>query len=248
MVILGRRMFMEIIALVTARSGSKGIPDKNIKKIGGHSLLEWSIKSTLKSSEVTKVFLSTDSVEYAKLGESFGAIVPFLRPAELASDTAVDLDVFKHFLTEIKELPEAIVHIRPTTPLRNPQIINDAVINYMKLKNEITSLRSVHEMSESAYKTFEVSDQGLLKSIASVADGDKANLPRQAFPKTYQANGYVDVLNPEFILKEHKLHGDKIFAFKTPVVTEVDTLSDLEYLNWEVQQNKELVKLVFGDN
>jgi N-acylneuraminate cytidylyltransferase len=239
---------MDVFALVTARSGSKGVPDKNLKQIGNHSLLEWSIKSALKSSQVTKVFLSTDSAEYAKLGESCGAVVPFLRPAELASDTAVDLDVFKHFLTEIKELPQAIVHIRPTTPLRNPEIINDAVIKFIELKNEITSLRSVHEMSESAYKTFEVSDQGLLKPIASVADGEKANLPRQAFPKTYQANGYVDVLNPEFILKEHKLHGDKIFAFETPVVTEVDSLSDLEYLNWEVQQNKELVKLVFGDN
>ena len=239
---------MDVFALITARSGSKGIPDKNLKLIGNHSLLEWSIKCALKSSQVTKVFLSTDSAEYGKLGESFGAIVPFLRPAELASDTAVDLDVFKHFLTEIKELPQAIVHIRPTTPLRNPQIINDAVDKFMELKKEITSLRSVHEMSESAYKTFEVSDQGLLKPIESVSDGEKANLPRQAFPKTYQANGYVDVLNPEFILNEHKLHGDKIFAFKTPVVTEVDSLSDLGYLNWEVQQNQELVKLVFGDN
>jgi CMP-N,N'-diacetyllegionaminic acid synthase len=239
---------MDVFALVTARSGSKGIPDKNLKQIGNHSLLEWSIKSALKSSQITKVFLSTDSADYAKLGESFGAIVPFLRPAELASDTAVDLDVFKHFLTETKELPKAIVHIRPTTPLRNPEIINHAVIKFFDLKNEITSLRSVHEMSESAYKTFEVSNQGLLQPIASVANGEKANLPRQAFPKTYQANGYVDVLNPEFILKEHKLHGDKIFAFETPVVTEVDSISDLEYLNWEVQQNKEIVKLVFGDN
>ena len=239
---------MDVFALVTARSGSKGVPDKNLRQIGNHSLLEWSIKSALKSSEVTKVFLSTDSPEYAKLGESFGAIVPFLRPEELASDTAVDLDVIKHFLTKIKESPDAIVHIRPTTPLRNPQVINDAVIKFMELKNEVTSLRSVHEMSESAYKTFEVSDQGLLKPMASVSDGEKANLPRQAFPKTYQANGYVDVLNPEFILKENRLHGDKIFAFKTPVVTEVDSLSDLEYLNWEVQQNQELVKLVFGDN
>jgi N-acylneuraminate cytidylyltransferase len=239
---------MDVFALITARSGSKGILDKNLKHIGNHSLLEWSIKSVLKSSQITKVFLSTDSAEYAKLGESFGATVPFLRPAELASDTSVDIDVFKHFLTEIKELPQAVVHIRPTTPLRNPQIISDAVSKFIELKNEISSLRSVHEMSESAYKTFEVSDQGLLKPIASVADGEKANLPRQAFPKTYQANGYVDVLNPEFILKEHKLHGDKIFAFKTPVVTEVDSLSDLEYLNWEVQQNQELVKLVFGDN
>ena len=239
---------MNVFALVTARGGSKGIPDKNLKEIGNHSLLEWSIKSALKSSQITKVFLSTDSAEYAKLGESFGARVPFLRPVELASDTSIDLDVFEHFLTEIKEIPQAIVHIRPTTPLRNPQIISDAVSKFIELKGEITSLRSVHEMSESAYKTFEVSDQGLLKSIASVSDGEKANLPRQAFPKTYQANGYVDVLNPEFILKEHKLHGDKIFAFKTPVVTEVDSPSDLEYLNWEVQQNQELIKLVFGDS
>ena len=239
---------MNVFALVTARSGSKGVPDKNLKQIGNHSLLEWSIKSALKSSQISRVFLTTDSAEYAKLGESFGATVPFLRPKELASDTAIDLDVIKHFLTEINENPQALVHIRPTTPLRSPEIISDAVTKFMELKSEITSLRSVHEMSESAYKTFEVSDLGLLKPIASVADADKANLPRQAFPKTYQANGYVDVLNPEFILMEHKLHGDKIFAFKTPVVTEVDSLSDLEYLNWEVQQNKDLVKLVFGDN
>jgi CMP-N-acetylneuraminic acid synthetase len=69
---------MDVFALVTARSGSKGIPNKNLKQIGNHSLLEWSIKSALKSSQVTKVFLSTDSADYAKLGESFGAIVPFL--------------------------------------------------------------------------------------------------------------------------------------------------------------------------
>jgi N-acylneuraminate cytidylyltransferase len=238
---------MNVFALVTARSGSKGVPDKNLKEVGNHSLLEWSIKSALKSTQITQVFLSTDSDEYAKLGEFFGAKVPFIRPAEFASDTAIDLDVVKHFLTEINQLPDAVVHIRPTTPLRHPQIISDGIITFMRFKNEISSLRSVHEMGESAYKTFEVSDQGLLKPLASIADGDKANLPRQAFPKTYQANGYVDVLNPELILKEHKLHGDKIFAFKTPVVTEVDSLSDLEYLNWEVQQNEELVKLVFGD-
>jgi CMP-N-acetylneuraminic acid synthetase len=132
---------MDVFALVTARRGSKGIPDKNLKQIGNHSLLEWSIKCALKSSQITKVFLSTDSAKYAKTGESFGAIVPFLRPAELASDTAVDLDVFKHFLTKIKELPQAVVHIRPTTPLRNPQIISGAVIKFIELKNEITPIK-----------------------------------------------------------------------------------------------------------
>jgi N-acylneuraminate cytidylyltransferase len=238
---------MEVFALVTARSGSKGVPDKNLKQIGNHSLLEWSIKASLKTSQITKTFLSTDSADYAEIGESYGAIIPFLRPLELASDSAVDFDVIHHFLSSLKASPDVIVHIRPTTPLRNPLIISEAVECFVNLKNEITSLRSVHEMSESAYKTFEVSDKGLLKPIASVTDGDKANLPRQAFPKTYQANGYVDVLNPEFILNERKLHGDKIFAFKTPVVTEVDSLTDLEYLDWEVSQNRDLVKLIFGE-
>jgi CMP-N,N'-diacetyllegionaminic acid synthase len=238
---------MEVFGLVTARSGSKGIPDKNLKQIINHSLLEWSIKASLKTNLISKTFLSTDSADYAKLGKSYGATVPFLRPPELASDTAVDFDVVYHFLSNLKNLPDVIVHIRPTTPLRNPQIINEAIMTFNKLKNKISSLRSVHEMSESAYKTFEVSDQGFLKPIASVSDGDKANLPRQSFPKTYQANGYVDVLNPEYILKERKLHGDKIFAFKTPVVTEVDSPADLEYLNWEVQQHRDLIKLVFGE-
>jgi N-acylneuraminate cytidylyltransferase len=198
---------MEVFGLVTARSGSKGIPDKNLKQIINHSLLEWSIKASLKTNLISKTFLSTDSADYAKLGKSYGATVPFLRPPELASDTAVDFDVVYHFLSNLKNLPDVIVHIRPTTPLRNPQIINEAIMTFNKLKNKISSLRS----------------------------------------KTYQANGYVDVLNPEYILKERKLHGDKIFAFKTPVVTEVDSPADLEYLNWEVQQHRDLIKLVFGE-
>jgi CMP-N,N'-diacetyllegionaminic acid synthase len=238
---------MEVYGLVTARSGSKGVPDKNLKLVGKHSLLEWSIKSALKTSQISKVFVSTDSKDYATQGEEFGASVPFLRPKELALDTSVDFDVIKHFLTQLDVVPDAVVHIRPTTPLRNPHVIDAAITRFFELREQITSLRSVHEMSESAYKSFEISDSGLLRTFASVKDGEAANLPRQSFPKTFQANGYVDVLDPKYILKESKLHGDKIFAFETPVVTEVDTLSDLEYLNWEVQRNGELVKLIFGE-
>ena len=81
---------MKVIALVTARSGSKGVPDKNIKNIGGHSLLDWSIKSSLKAQSISNVYLSTDSEVYANIGKECGALVPFLRPKELASDTAND--------------------------------------------------------------------------------------------------------------------------------------------------------------
>jgi CMP-N,N'-diacetyllegionaminic acid synthase len=238
---------LKVIAVVTARSGSKGVPDKNIKNIGGHSLLDWSIKSSLKAQSISNVYLSTDSEIYANIGKQCGALVPFLRPKELASDTANDLDVIKHFLSVIDEKPDALVHIRPTTPLRDPSILDEAIEMFFSKKDELTSLRSVHEMSESAYKSFEVNEKGFLTTIGSTESGDKANLPRQAFPKTYVANGYVDVLDPNFVLKEIKLHGDKIFAFQTPVVTEVDSIEDLEYLEWQITKNPQIIKTVFGD-
>ena len=240
-------MKTSVIALVTARSGSKGVPDKNIKIIGGYSLLDWSIKSCIKSQLVSQVFLSTDSKEYENIGKECGALVPFLRPRELASDIANDLDVIKHFLSAIDEKPDALVHIRPTTPLRDPSILDKAIEVFFSRKDELTSLRSVHEMSESAYKSFEVNNKGFLSTISFVESGDKANLPRQAFPKTYVANGYVDVLDPNYILNENKLHGDKILAFQTPVVTEVDSVEDLEYLEWQITKNPQLLKTVFGD-
>ena len=238
---------MKVFALVTARSGSKGVPDKNIKKIGGHSLLDWSIKSSLKTQSISQVYLSTDSEIYATIGKECGALVPFLRPTELATDTANDLDVIKHFLNTLGKKPDALIHIRPTTPFRDPIIVNDAIEKFFHKKTELTSLRSVHEMNESAYKSFEINGKGFLSTIGSVESGDKANLPRQAFPKTYVANGYVDVLDPNYILKENKLHGDKIFAFQTPAVTEVDSFEDLEYLEWQITKQPQLLKNVFGD-
>jgi N-acylneuraminate cytidylyltransferase len=238
---------MIIYAIVTARSGSKSVPNKNIKNIGNHSLLDWSIKSSLKAESISQVYLSTDSEDYANIGKECGALVPFLRPKELASDNANDLDVIKHFLSVIDEKPDALVHIRPTTPLREPSILDKAIKVFSSKKNVLTSLRSVHEMSESAYKSFEVNDKGFLSTICSIDSGDKANLPRQVFPKTYIANGYVDVLDPNYILKENKLHGDKILAFQTPVVTEVDSFEDLEYLEWQITKQPQLLKTVFGD-
>ena len=238
---------MLIAALVTARSGSKGVPDKNIKQIGGHTLLEWSIKSSLKTESISQVYLSTDSEEYANIGKECGAIVPFLRPKELASDTANDLDVIRHFLSVIDIKLDALIHIRPTTPLRDPLILDKAIEVFFNQKGELTSLRSVQEMSESAYKSFEINDKGFLATIGSIESVEKANLPRQSFPKTYVANGYIDVLDPNYILRENKFHGDKILAFQTPGVTEVDSIEDLEYLQWQVTKQPQLLRTVFGD-
>jgi N-acylneuraminate cytidylyltransferase len=240
-----------MLAIIPARSGSKGVPGKNINLLGGHPLIAFSIIAAKMTPGIDRVIVSTDSAEYAAIANKYGAETPFLRPAEISGDKSTDMDLFIHSLKWLSEnektVPEFLMHLRPTTPLRDPLVLDKAIETFFSKEHELTSLRSVHEMSESAYKSFEISSQGFLATIGSVESGEKANLPRQAFPKTYVANGYVDVLDPNYILKENKLHGDKILAFQTPVVTEVDSIEDLEYIEWQVTKQPNLLKTVFGD-
>jgi len=216
---------VNILALIPARSGSKGVPNKNIRDLKGHSLLDWSITACKKSKLINNIFVSTDSADYQKISIELGACVPFLRPKEISSDTSTDYEMIIHFLEWLlknKIAPDLLVHIRPTTPIRNPEIIDEAITLFLKNKNK-TALRSVHLMSESSYKTFEISKEGYLMPIFSdKQELDKVNKPRQMFPETYIANGYVDVLSPEFILKSNCIHGDQVIPFETPFTVEVD--------------------------
>jgi CMP-N,N'-diacetyllegionaminic acid synthase len=238
-----------ITAIIPARSGSKGVPDKNIKKLAGYPLIAWSIAACLKSRLVERVVVSTDSVDYANIAKSFGADIPFIRPKDLAGDNSTDLDFIIHALDCFKNTnqePEYLVHIRPTTPLRNPLIIDEA-INLLIKHDKATALRSVHEMAESAYKTFEISLDGRLKKIASDDfELDSSNNARQKFPPTYQANGYVDVLKTEFIRKYNLIHGGKVIPFLTDAVTEIDSMENFDFLEFQVQNNPNLSNLIFG--
>jgi N-acylneuraminate cytidylyltransferase len=227
----------KVVALIPARAGSKGVPQKNIKLLGGRVLLAWSIAACLRSATIDRVIVSTDSAEYAALSRELGAEAPFLRPEGISGDRSTDYEFVAHALdwlaTESGE-PEYIVHIRPTTPLRDPQLIDDAV-NAFIAAPQATALRSVHEMSESAYKTFEMAEGGRLKRLgANNTELDAANNARQEFPNTYQANGYVDVLSSAFIRKSCLLHGNHVLPFITPLVIEVDTLDDFAHLEFQI--------------
>lgn len=241
---------MKYAALITARSGSKGVPNKNIKKLHGVPLLAWSIKACKKSELIEEVFISTDSTEYAQVAIEFGAKAPFIRPKEISNDESTDFQVFKHAINYFESNSIHItnlIHIRPTTPLRNTGIINEAISVFDSNYQNITSLRSVHEMSESAYKTFEINEFGNLESLINKDSLLDSNSPRQNFPKTFSANGYVDIVKTEYIIKNNNLHGDKIHAFITPVVTEIDTPDDFELIEWQVQKNPDFYKSLFGD-
>lgn len=239
----------QIIALIPARAGSKGIPNKNVRMLGSHSLLEWSIAACLKSKAIDRVIVSTDSAEYALLARGLGAEAPFLRPPEISGDRSTDYDFVVHALDWLDKKghePDFLVHIRPTTPFRDPCLIDAAVESFVRA-SQGTALRSVHEMSESAYKTFEIAPTGQLKRLGS--DGtalDSANNARQQFPKTYVANGYVDVLSSTFVRKTGLLHGDHVLPFITPPVVEVDTENDFTHLEYQLAQTPTIAAKLFS--
>ena len=223
----------DVVAVIPARSGSKGVPDKNIRALAGKPLLSYSIVLARKISIIDRVIVSTDSKKYAKLAKKYGAEIPFLRPPEISGDMNSDYDFIRHLLDslEVEEnyVPDFLVHLRPTTPFRNPELVEKAIETLIE-NPSATSLRSAHEMPESAYKQFEIAGD-YFKAVGSGSlELDALNKPRQAFPKTYSPNGYVDVLRTSFINKNKLLHGNKVMAFITPRVVELDSSEDFNLL------------------
>jgi len=130
-------------------------------------------------------------------------------------------------------------------PLREIRYIESA-IDLIINNDKATGLRSVHEMSETAYKTVEI-DGGYMKCICTGSfDVDTANLPRQGYPKTFQPNGYVDIIKSDYVIKSGKLFGNRVIAYITPRVIEVDTIEDYAYLEYQVAKKPEIVKELFA--
>jgi CMP-N-acetylneuraminic acid synthetase len=238
-----------MIAIIPARGGSKGVPKKNIKNLNGIPLIGFSIKACLACPEITRVIVSTDCEEIAKVSKALGAEVPFLRPAEFATDTSSDLCVMEHYLSWAKEnegqVPESFLHIRATSPLRDPAKLTEAIKIFESKKEGITALRSAHEMSESAYKMMEIEDEFLTSIFTKERDVESLNRPRQGYPKTYVPNGYVDILKSSTLLELNKIHGNKVLAYISPVVHEVDTIEDFDYIQWSMEKLDPEIKKIY---
>ena len=121
----------EILALIPARGGSKGIPRKNIREFAGYPLIAWSIAAAKQSKLVTRTIVSTDDEEIAAVARTLGAETPFLRPAEFAQDATTDLPVYEHALQWLAENeayhPDVVVQLRPTSPIRPRDCVDDAI-------------------------------------------------------------------------------------------------------------------------
>ena len=146
----------QVLALIPARGGSKGVPKKNIQMVKGYPLIAYSIAAGRLSKWIHRVVVSTDSEEIAQIALHFGAEVPFLRPKEFASDLSGDIEFVEHAIQYLYEkersIPEYLVHLRVTTPLREVEIV-DRAIAYCRERQECCSLRSGHKASESDRKS-----------------------------------------------------------------------------------------------
>jgi CMP-N,N'-diacetyllegionaminic acid synthase len=220
----------KIIAIIPARSGSKSIKDKNIIELGGKPLIAWSIESCFRSKLISKVYVSTDSKKYAKIAKQFGPVEILLRPKKISTDFSTDYQMIRHAIENIDYDYDYIVHIRPTTPIRKTSELNAAIKNFINSK--FTSLRSVHEMSETSYKSVEV-NRGILRSLKNLNFTiDELNAPRQKFNKTYSPNGVIDIYKKNFVKKNKKLFGNKVKAFKTSYAYEIDNKEDFNYIEF----------------
>lgn len=227
-------------ALIPARIGSKGVPKKNIRLLKGYPLIAYSIIASRLSDKIDRVIVSTDAEEIAVIAKEYGAEVPFLRPANFARDHDGDIGFVLHaiewFRENEPEIPGCLVHIRPTTPLRDVSII-DGAIETLRNHPAATSLRSGHLASESPFKWFTRDEDGYFESICKGLSNDAANDGRQGFPDVYIPDGYVDVMKTDYIVKNGILHGARMFGYPSPVCVEVDTEDDFMMLEYQIEKS-----------
>lgn len=231
----------EVLAVVPARGGSKGIPRKNLALFRGEPLVACSVRHALEAESVTRVVVSTDDPEIAEVGRRAGAEVPFLRPAELAADHVLDLPVFVHVLEELDRregyAPELVVHLRPTTPHRLPGWI-DRAVSALAAAPKADSVRSVSPPVQHPYRMFEVGDDGFLVPLLADRHPHPYLLRRQDLPPVYYYNCVLDVTRPRTILDQGSMTGDRILPFFMAAddVLDIDAPRDLE-----------IAELLFGE-
>ena len=176
---------MRVYALIPARSGSKGLPDKNILPIAGHPLLAYSAAfgATL---PVERVLLSTDSPRYAEIGRAYGAECPVLRGAAASGDTAMEEDILADLDATLPglgiPLPDVWVWLKPTCPFRDPAAVAQA-IEVLRSRPEVDSVRLVTEADARLHR---INAEGWLEPLSPDWDPTRSKMRRSEFPKTYQ--------------------------------------------------------------
>lgn len=222
-----------VLAVIPARAGSKSIPKKNIKLLGGIPLIGYSIHAALESRLVTRTLVSTDSDEIADLARRWGAEVPFIRPADLALDLCPDLPTFQHALEWLADnehyRPEIVVQLRPTSPFRPAGCIDEAVSLLLK-NGDADSVRSVTPSGQNPYKMWHIKN-GTLAPLLQSEWAEPYNMPRQDLPQTFWQTGHIDVIRTETIMNQRSMTGRTILPYlvNSHFAVDIDTPEQWAY-------------------
>ncbi len=198
---------MNILAIIPARGGSKEIPQKNIKKLCGKPLIEYTINAAQRSKKINKIIVSTDNKKIAKISKYLGVEMPFLRPKKISADNSPTIDLIRHTIKELKKnefVPDIITILQPTSPFRTSQMI-DKSINLLK-KTDATSVISVTKINKHPFLWFEIQGE-YLKSVKK--DVHKF-YQRQLFPNIFYPTGAIYTFWTSTLTKYDSIYGSKI--------------------------------------
>lgn len=218
-----------IVGIVPARGGSKSIPRKNVKLLGGIPLIAYSIEAGLRSKYLDRVIVSTDDPEIAAVAREWGAEVPFMRPAELAGDLATDLPVFEHALRWLEEEGyrcDAVVQLRPTSPFRPPACVDEAV--EVLLSGNADSVRGITPSGQNPYKMWRIED-GMMQPLLDSEFAEPYNMPRQELPDTFWQTGHVEVIRTATILEMGSMTGHRIAPYVLDPAYAIDLDNELQW-------------------
>jgi N-acylneuraminate cytidylyltransferase len=238
----------EILALIPARGGSKGIPRKNIRSFAGFPLIAWSIAAGLQARSISRLIVSTDDEEIADVARDYGAEVPFLRPTELAQDRTTDLPVFEHALKWLEDIesykPRIVVQLRPTSPIRPVDCVDRAVRILVEHENA-DSVRGVIPAGQNPYKMwrFDGYDRPMKPLLAVDGIAEPYNAPRQILPPAYWQTGHIDVMRTSTITGKHSLTGTTVYPLLIDprYTVDIDTPADWQKYEALVYSGLEMV-------
>ena len=221
---------MNIIALICARAGSKGIPNKNIKLLGGKPLIVRAINQAKELKEINRVIVSTDSKEIANLAIDAGAEVPFMRPKKLSEDDTPEWLVWRHALESINKIdssyPDILIIVPVTAPLRTVVDLKNCLIEYQKGNADI--IITVTDSHRNPYfNMVKVDEEGVASLVIS---SEKNIIRRQDTPNIYDMTTVAYVTAPKFVLEKDNLFSGKVRHVHVPIerALDIDTPYDLK--------------------
>lgn len=211
---------MSNIAIIPARSGSKGLQDKNIKILNGKPLMAYTIEAASKSNLFDEIFVSTDSRKYARIAQEWGASVPFLRSDELSTDNASSWDVVKEALFNYQEMGkefDTVSLLQPTSPLRKSE---DIINGYKIFKDKkAKTVVSVCEVDHSPLWCNTIPEDHSLKNFLNQ---DLVKVPRQNLPTYYRINGALYIIKCEHLMSNQNIYNERCYALVMSKETSID--------------------------